>query len=48
MAHKRRKVKTHKAELTPVADTKPEVVKIDDAVRLREIRHCSNRTIVQS
>lgn len=31
-------VKSHNARLTPVSDTKPESVKIDDSARLREIR----------
>lgn len=30
--------KTHAAKLTPVSDTKPEEVRIDDSARLREIR----------
>lgn len=34
----RKTVKVHTAKLTPVADTKSEVVKIDDSARLREIR----------
>jgi hypothetical protein len=31
-------IKTHRAVLTPVSDTKPEMVKVDDSVRLRQIR----------
>lgn len=31
-------VKTHAAKLTPVADTRPEEVGVDDSARLREIR----------
>jgi hypothetical protein len=39
--------KSHKAVLTPVSDTEPETVKVDDAARLREIRKLveqNNRT----
>lgn len=36
--NRRRTARTHQTALTPVLDTKPETVKIDDAVRLREIR----------
>ncbi|MYN44034.1 transglycosylase SLT domain-containing protein [Pseudoduganella sp. FT93W] len=31
-------VKTHAAKLTPVSNTKPEMVSVDDSARLREIR----------
>lgn len=31
-------VKTHAAKLTPISDTKPEIVSVDDSARLREIR----------
>ncbi|HZV67167.1 MAG TPA: transglycosylase SLT domain-containing protein [Telluria sp.] len=31
-------IKSHRATLTPVADTESEVVKVDDSARLREIR----------
>lgn len=34
----RRPVKVHSAKLTPVSDTKPELVKVDDSARLREVR----------
>jgi soluble lytic murein transglycosylase-like protein len=34
----KKSVKTHAAKLTPVSDTKPEEVKIDDSARLLEIR----------
>jgi hypothetical protein len=34
----KKSVKTHATKLTPVSDTKPEEVKIDDSARLREIR----------
>ena len=34
----RRPVKIHSAKLTPVSDTKPKIVKVDDSSRLREIR----------
>jgi soluble lytic murein transglycosylase-like protein len=39
--------KSHHAVLTPVADTKPEPIKVDDSARLREIRKLveeNNRT----
>jgi hypothetical protein len=38
MMNQKRTVDSHNATLTPVSDTKPETVKVDDAVRLREIR----------
>jgi soluble lytic murein transglycosylase-like protein len=37
MTNKKAK-KTHAAKLTPVSDTKPEKVTVDDSARLREIR----------
>ena len=40
-------IKTHRAVLTPVSDTKPERIKIDDSARLSEIRklvEANNRT----
>lgn len=36
--NRRRAARTHQTTLTPVSDTRPETVKIDDAARLREIR----------
>lgn len=44
-------LKTHTAKLTPTADTKPEVVTVDDAVRLREIRAlviANNRSVLST
>ena len=35
---KKKSIKTHTARLTPVSDNEPGAVKIDDSVRLREIR----------
>lgn len=40
-------IKTHQAVLTPVSDTKPEPIRIDESARLREIRklvEANNRT----
>jgi soluble lytic murein transglycosylase-like protein len=40
-------INTHQAVLTPVSDTRPEPIKIDDSARLREIRklvEANNRT----
>jgi len=44
-------LRTHVAKLTPVADTKPEPVRVDEAVRLREIRtlvEANNRSVLST